>query len=127
VPITPRLAKAFRDHMASYRLRTYDGARTEWVFHHEIKRRHAKAGERIASLRRAFEGAVKRAELPADLVQHDLRHRRVTVWMAEGRPAQKIQKAMGHSHIKTTLLYEHMVDDDLLELVEPAPSKAVAS
>jgi integrase len=51
VPITPRLADAFREHMAAFRLRTYHGARTEWVFHHDIDRRHAKAGERLASLR----------------------------------------------------------------------------
>ena len=36
--------------------------------------------------------------------------------MAAGKPAQKIQKAMGHSHIKTTLLYEHMVDDTETEV-----------
>jgi len=41
VPMTPRLRKAMREHMAAYRLRTYHGQRTEWVFHHELDRRHA--------------------------------------------------------------------------------------
>jgi integrase len=95
VPMTPRLVEAMRTHMAAFRLRTYQGERTPWVFHHDIDRRHAKAGERIASLRRAFAGAVDRAKLPADLNQHDLRHRRVTTWLAEGKPAHIVQKAMG--------------------------------
>ncbi|HUP51814.1 MAG TPA: hypothetical protein VM198_05025 [Longimicrobiales bacterium] len=54
--MTPRLVQAMRAHMAAFRLRTYNGERTSWVFHHDIDRRHAKAGERIASLRRAFAG-----------------------------------------------------------------------
>jgi integrase len=101
----------------------YHGERTTWVFHHDIDRRHAKAGERIASLRRAFAGAVERAELPSDLNQHDLRHRRVTTWLAEGKPAHIVQKAMGHSDLRTTLHYEHLVDEDLLQLVA-APREA---
>jgi len=118
VPMTPRLRKAMAEHMAAYRLRTYDGERTRWVFHHELRRRHASPGDRITGLRRAFAGAVKRAKLPSDLNQHDLRHRRVTEWLRNGHPAHKVQKAMGHSDLRTTLQYEHMVEDDLLSLVE---------
>lgn len=125
VPMTPRLTEAMREHMAAFRLRTYNGARSVWVFHHDIDRRHAKAGERLASLRRAFAGAVERAKLPADLNQHDLRHRRVTVWLAEGKPAHIVQKAMGHSDLRTTLHYEHLVDEDLLQLVETRPARAI--
>lgn len=125
VPMAPRLRQAFRDHMARYRFKTYHGSRTPWVFHHEIDRRNAEAGDRLGGLRRAFYGAAKRAKLPSDLRQHDLRHRRVTVWLAEGKPAHIVQKAMGHSDLRTTLEYEHMVDDDLLQLVE-APTKAAA-
>src|SRR5690606_10892560 len=87
VPMTPRLRDAFRGHMARYRFANYRGEPTEWVFHHDRDRRHAKAGTRLGSLRRAFQGAVDRAKLPADLRQHALRHRRVTVWLAEGKPA----------------------------------------
>jgi integrase len=117
-PMTPRLRKAMADHMAAYRLRTYNGKRTEWIFHHELKRRHANAGDRIGNLRRAFAGAVKRAKLPTDLRQHDLRHRRVTTWLAEGKPIKLVSKAMGHSSVIVTERYEHLVDEDLLSLVE---------
>ncbi|MEX2531437.1 MAG: site-specific integrase [Gemmatimonadota bacterium] len=118
VPMTRRLREAIREHMATYRFRTYRDERTRWVFHHELDRRHAKAGARLGSLRRAFYAAAKRAGLPADLRQHDLRHRRVTEWLRDGHPAHKVRKAMGHSDLRTTLAYEHMVEDDLLSLVQ---------
>ena len=127
VPMTLRLREAKREHMAAYRLRTYRGERTPWVFHHELDRRHAKAGLRLGSLRRAFAGAVRRAELPEDLNQHDLRHRRVTTWLAEGKPAHIVQKAMGHSDLRTTLHYEHLVDEDLLQLVEDPVARVAAN
>ena len=95
--------------------------------HHELNRRHAKAGSRLGSLRRAFAGAVERAELPEDLNQHDLSHRRVTTWLAEGKPAHIVQKAMGHSGLRTTLLYAHLVDEDLLQLVEETQRSAAIS
>lgn len=120
VPMTRRLRDAMRAHMARFRFARYGSplAPTPWVFHHDVKRRHAKAGERIRSLRRAFAGAVKRAGLPQYLNQHDLRHCRVTRWLAEGQPVAVVQKAMGHSDVRTTLRYLHLVDADLLQLVE---------
>lgn len=75
------------------------------------------AGNRIQWLRRAFTNAVARAELPADLVRHDLRHRRVTTWLEEGKPAHKIQKAMGHSDLRTTMMYEHLLESAVDDLV----------
>ena len=124
VPMTQRLREAMRDHMAAYRLRTYRGERTPWVFHHELDRRHATAGSRLGGLRRAFAGAVKRAGIPSDLRQHDLRHRRVTTWLQEGKPMHLVQRAMGHSTIRVTEGYSHLVDNDLLGLVEE-PDRAL--
>jgi integrase len=95
VPMTPKLRQAMRQHFARFGFATYGGRQTPWVFHHTITRRRAAAGERIRVLRRAFEGAVKRADLPADLHKHDLRHRRVTTWLAAGGDAVKVKEAMG--------------------------------
>jgi integrase len=122
VPMTRRLREAVRDHMAAFRLKTYHGKPTPWVFHHETDRGHGKAGERYKSLREAFEGAAKRAGLPRDLHQHDLRHRRVTTWLQEGQPIHLVRDAMGHSTVQVTERYLHLVASDLLRLVE-APSE----
>lgn len=119
--MTKRLREAMRAHMARFRFARYGEPPnpTAWVFHHDRRRRQAKAGARIRGLRRCFSSAVKRAELPIDLHQHDLRHRRVTTWLAEGQPAHIVQKAMGHADLRTTMDYEHLVDADLLQLLEP--------
>lgn len=56
-------------------------------------------------MRRAFSEAAERADPPDDFRKHDLRHRRVTTWLSEGHSAVKVQKAMGHSDLKTTMGY----------------------
>lgn len=119
VPMTLKLRSAMREHFARFRFATYDGQRTPWVFHHTTTRRRAVAGQRIGVLRRAFQNAVERAELPADLHQHDLRHRRVTTWLAAGGDAVKVKEAMGHADLRTTMDYTHLVRDNLRSLVEP--------
>lgn len=121
VPLTGRLRAALQEHAAAFRLRTYPNSRSPWVFHHEVTRRHARAGDRLADLRRAFRAAAARAGLSPDFTPHHLRHRRVTTWLAAGQPPHLVQKAMGHADIRTTLAYTHLVPDDLLLLVERNP------
>ncbi len=117
IPMMPRLRVAMREHMARYRLIKYHGERSEWVFHHELDRRHAKAGTRLGGLRRAFYSAVQRAGLPSDLRQHDLRHRRCTTLIQAGHPLALVSKMMGHSTVRVTEEYLHLVDRDLYSLV----------
>lgn len=123
VPLTPRLREALQAHMAAFRFQTYHGQRTSWVFHHVCDRRRARAGERIGSLRRGFEAAVERADLPRALNQHDLRHRRVTLWLAEGKPATLVKEALGHADLRTTMGYTHLAREHLRALVEEVDVK----
>lgn len=118
VPLTPRLHAALRAHFARFRLATYDGVRSPWVFHHLAPRRTCRPGDRLASLRAGFVKAVRNADLPAELRQHDLRHRRVTTWLAEGASPVLVQEAMGHSAIQTTLGYTHLSREHLRALVK---------
>lgn len=118
--MTRRLREAQQEHAATYRMATYNGRRSPWVFHHETDRGKGTAGERIKSLRDAFEAAVERAEILADkkaLVQHDLRHRRVTTWLEEGHPIHVVQHAMGHSTVQVTEGYLHLTSRTLQQLV----------
>ena len=117
VPVTERLRQALRDHAAAYRLRTYAGERSPWVFHHDCRRRRAAAGTRIGSLRRAFDNAVTRAGLPSGFTQHDLRHRRITTWLGEGKSAVLVKEAVGHSDLRTTMAYTHLSREHLKALV----------
>ena len=76
------------------------------------------AGSRIQTLRPSFDNARSRANLPPQFVRHDLRHRRVTTWLAEGKDLVKVQRAMGHSKVEITMGYLHLVPEDLRSLVE---------
>ena len=115
--MTPRLLQALRDHFARFRFAQYNGGPTPWVFHHPVSIRKAVAGQRIQSQRGGFKRAVAWAGLPADLYQHDLRHRRATNWLAEGKPIHLVQKALGHSSVTVTERYSHLVAEDLRVLV----------
>ncbi len=75
-------------------------------------------GDRIQSLYSAFKAAAGRANLPPDFVQHDLRHRRITTWLAEGQSVVKVKEAVGHADLRTTMSYMHLVREDLRVLVD---------
>lgn len=115
VPMTAVLKEAMREHQATYRMVQYDGlGRTKWVFHHLVTRRRAQAGDRIVSLRNGFKAAVKRAGLPGTLHQHDLRHRRITKWLAEGKNPVHVKEAVGHADLRTTMSYTHLAREQLI-------------
>jgi len=118
IPMSRRLAQAYKEHVLRYRDAKYGGKHTEWVFHHLKNQRHARAGDRIKSMRRAIQGAAKRAGITGDFHVHDLRHWRITKWLAEGKPLAAVQKAVGHSDPRTTSFYTHLDDSDLLVLVD---------
>jgi len=119
-PMTPVLVAAMRAHFAAHRLT----GRSEWVFHHQRTRRHHTEGDRIKSLRVAVRAAADRAKVPAAWHLHDLRHRRVTTWIAQGKDVVKVKEAVGHSDLKTTMGYTHLAREHLRELVDEHPKTA---
>ncbi len=116
--MTPRLKAAMQQHFQTYRFNQYDGATSPWLFHHTLTRRHHRAGDRITSLRRSVMEAANAAKLPEGWTQHDLRHRRVTTWLAEGKSPVLVKEAMGHSDLRTTMAYTHLSREHLRVLVE---------
>ncbi len=123
-PMTPRLRQAMKEHFAAYRFAQYGGEPTPWVFHHLVTRRHHKAGARVKTFYDAFKGAARRAKLSKDLRQHDLRHRRVATWLAEGRDVVHVKEAVGHVDLRTTTGYTHLVREHLRALVDEPPAPA---
>lgn len=125
VPITPRLAAALREYFAAYRF----ASQSPYIFHHVDTRRHHTNGGRIRSLRSAFKRAAEQAGLPAGFRQHDLRHRRVTTWLADGKSPELVKRAMGHARYETTAAYFQFLPEHLRSLVEDdrAPNAIMAS
>jgi site-specific recombinase XerD len=124
VPMTPRLLQAMKDHAARVRFATYHGKQSPWVFHHERDRRGCVAGERVKTMRTAFDTAQKAAGISDSFHRHDLRHRRVTSWLAEGQSATLVREALGHSDLRTTLGYAHLSRVHLKALVAPTQTPA---
>ena len=119
VPMTPRLLAAMKDHFARYRFASYEGKPSPWVFHHDLSRRWHVAGARVKSFRSSFDRAAKAAGIPDTFHRHDLRHRRVTTWLAAGRDVVHVKEAMGHSDLRTTMGYTHLSREHLRSLVAP--------
>jgi len=117
-PMSPALSSAMRDHFAAFRL----ASSSPWVFHHARTRRHHKAGDRIKSLRAAVRTAADAAKISQAWHLHDLRHRRVTTWLAEGRNPVHVKEAVGHSDLRTTMGYTHLAREHLRSLFD-APAK----
>ncbi len=123
VPLTHRLKTALQEHFAASR---FGGS--PWLFHHTRTRRHHERGARVHSFRGAVRNALKRANLalqrdeldpiPAGWVPHDLRHRRVTTWLGEGKSPVHVQHALGHSALSTTMGYYKHLPEHLRALVE---------
>ncbi len=124
VPLTPRLREALQEHAARFRMATYRGNRSPWIFHHLRGRRGYKAGDRIKSFRHAFERARERAKLPEDLRLHDLRHRRATTWLAQGANPVHVKEALGHASLQTTMGYTHLAREHLRALVGDGEAEA---
>ena len=121
VPMTPRLHAAMRDHFAKYRF----ALKSPWVFHHLTTRRGCRAGDRIRSLRATFDKAAEKAGIPDAFHRHDLRHRRVTTWLANGANPVHVKEAMGHSDLRTTMGYTHLAKEHLRALVDGPKGRAL--
>jgi integrase len=119
VPMTSRLHQAAQAYFAAYRFAGYSGTRPEYVFHHPENRRHYRAAERVHSYRGAMDTAATKAQLPDGWHMHDLRHRRVTTWLAAGKSPVHVMQAMGHRDLRTTMGYYRFLPDHLRALVEP--------
>ena len=53
---------------------------------------------------------------------HDLRHRRITKWLAEGKSAVLVKEAVGHADLRTTMGYTHLAKEHLRSLVVGEPT-----
>lgn len=121
LPLSAQLVAALSAHAASYRV----VGGSPWVFHHLHRSRRYQPGERIGNLLHSFQNAAERAKLPADLRPYDLRHTRITKWVGAGHNLALVQKAAGHSTVRTTMGYVHLVDDDLSALVTQPTAPAI--
>jgi site-specific recombinase XerD len=71
------------------------------------------------SLRIVFKNAVKKARVNKTLTLHSLRHAYATHLMDRGTDVRIIKELLGHSSIKTTLIYTHVTQKTLKNVPSP--------
>ncbi|WP_410004747.1 tyrosine-type recombinase/integrase [Aequorivita nionensis] len=71
------------------------------------------------SLRAVFKQAVKRTSIKKNVTLHSLRHAFATHLLESGTDLRIIQELLGHSTIKTTMLYTHLTNTHLLKVKSP--------
>ncbi len=83
-----------------------------YVFHRGEK----PVGKPIGSVRKAFEGACRRAGI-RDFVFHDLRHTCASWLVQNGVDLARVCEVLRHSDIRQTMIYAHLAPHDALQAV----------
>ena len=96
---------------------------SKWLF-------PTRTGERLQTphLRRMVKQKARKAGIrePERVSPHTLRHTFATDIYRETKNIRLVQKALGHSDLSTTMIYTHIVDDELEEAMKsfvPGPTR----
>ncbi len=107
LPFPESLKPFLRDYFKEYRPNTY-------LFEGQ------KGGMYTpASLRSVFKQAIKRASIRKNVTLHSLRHAYATHLLESGTDLRRIQTLLGHTDIKTTMIYTHVSNRDILNTQSP--------
>jgi integron integrase len=82
---------------------------------HEMRRYHVHETD----IQRAIKSAAFRAQIPKRVTPHTLRHSFATHLLQANYDIRQIQQMLGHSDIRTTMIYTHVIKTDLKPLKSP--------
>ncbi|MDJ0721962.1 MAG: integron integrase [Desulfobacterales bacterium] len=80
-----------------------------------LRRHHVHRG----NLRRAIKSAALAAKIPKRVTVHTLRHSFATHMLEQGYDIRTIQDLLGHTDLRTTMIYTHVVSKNRYGVVSP--------
>jgi len=72
-----------------------------------------------SGFRKALQAAKKKADIAKRVTSHTLRHSFATHLLESGTNIRVVQKLLGHSDVKTTEIYTHVLQQNLDRVVSP--------
>lgn len=72
-----------------------------------------------SSLSKVFKNSLHKAKINKQATLHTLRHSYATHLLEQGTDIRVIQKLLGHKNIKTTQIYTHVAETELLKVRSP--------
>ncbi|PKP20217.1 MAG: integrase [Bacteroidetes bacterium HGW-Bacteroidetes-21] len=108
VPISDKMIKMLNEYLREYRPET-------WIFE------GYKKGERYSetSIQEVFKSSVEKAGIDKNATLHWLRHSYATHLLESGTDLRYIQELLGHKSSKTTEIYTHVSNKELIKIKTP--------
>ena len=81
----------------------------------EARRHHLH----LNSVQRYIHDAARKAGIPKRVSPHTLRHSFATHMLQSGKDIRRVQPFMGHSDVRTTMIYTHVMEQNLKDISSP--------
>jgi len=112
--------------------RKYPAAHKQWIWQYVfpaadqsrdprtglLRRHHVH----VSSVQKYIHDAARKAGIPKRVSPHTLRHSFATHMLQAGKDIRRVQEFLGHSDVRTTMIYTHVMEQNLKEIESPLDS-----